>query len=196
MTNKNASFSNFTRDLLNAQKRNVLAGRAFTRTTLKTILTEFCNVLARKEQVESVTIHLKVYDPSLLQDGESQYLKARVGRTAHDRYPDCLSDDDGNRRLGSEQRRPHYRDDPLHSTMAFPFSALPRGGLQLVACNSTSPWQTLLPGRYSSTGTTAESAAAIEELAIVRLNAGISAEIVQDNWARKQGRSKILATAQ
>jgi len=203
-------FQEFTRDLLKVRQREFLSGEPVRRDALKKILAGFCDVLAETTHVDSVTIHLKLYDPSLLRADECSSLRQRITRPAaegnviHQDYPDGGDSDSPS---GADRR--NFRDDPLLSTLAFPFSALPRGGLQLVAWNKNSPWFELL--RHAHTKSDPPDAArtdgdgdsptdkerearAKESYSIVRLSSNITAQIVQDQRARRRGRTKILAT--
>jgi len=180
---KEQAFRKFMRRLLAAQRYEFLdEARLFSPETLHKILGEFCDIVAEELSVESCTVHLQMYDPTILEDPASPahpYLAQRRDERLR-QVAACHGFPRGGR---PDEVRVFegIRHQLMESPLTFPYWQFPKGAARLVAANRGGRWEALLSHDPHGLG-------------IVELERGITADIVQDNEAKIRDRLSIRQT--
>ena len=194
-------FKHFVKRLLSAQKYDFSKEHnLFSTNTLRKILNEFCDIIAEELQVESCTIHLRVYDPDII-DGKNSavfqlFLKRKLRdiseafriaeknlETSTDK-PEAILIEDILKNISdkNEKRKLERRIAIWQSNITFPHWQYPKGAMKLFAATEDDPWRKL----------NLESSIATEqENLIANLHAGITKQIYQENIAKIRDRMSM-----
>ncbi len=131
---KELKFKQFVRKLLEVQTYNFLEEHLlFTPQTLKEILTEFCNIIAKDLKAESCTINLKMYNPA-----DFRFIQDNAGEKIEKLKETHGLDEKESRKIFEDARKGHMKS---HQT--FPYWQYPKGASRLVAANEKGPWHHL-----------------------------------------------------
>ncbi|MBI5207942.1 MAG: hypothetical protein HY934_09140 [Candidatus Firestonebacteria bacterium] len=134
---KVSEFKEYVRKLLNAQTYDFLKEyELFTPETLKKILAEFCDIIAKYLNADSCTIHLKIYDSKLLNKYLLEaHIKEKIGK---------LKNNYINKHKFTEEDGKVFEENRvklLKSFQTFPYWKYPKGLAKLIAANKDSPWE-------------------------------------------------------
>lgn len=172
-------FRDFMQRLLAAQGYNFLEERLlFSPETLQQILTRFCEIIADDIGAQSCTIHLRMYDPKLV-DSSPFFREAKERQL--DEFSRRYRSSTWKKGSSLEETARKIRERHMGLATTFPYWEYRKGAARLVAANPGGPWESLVADDPRGLGT-------------VILESGVMAEIVQDNFPAIRDRLSMRAT--
>lgn len=178
-------FNEFVQKLLGAQANAydfLEDHRLFSHDTLTTILEQFCEIIADDLDVESCTVHLKLYNHRLMvKENLKDSVKKKLEKLAEKhgyKAPEPETATEKKNKIAETKWRvfEKHREEHWTSPLTFPYWMHSKGASKLIASNPGGPWFTVLKQSIKDGKSTG----------IASLKGGISKQIYQEKMPKER----------